>query len=110
MRDALHGLDGTQPLPPLPVRPDALFGMAAVPQQRTAPPQPWAPPSTAEDVRRPIRRRRAPAASPQTPRLEPPGERRRRTPGAVVGFLIALAVAVLVALAVLRQVLEAFSG
>ncbi|MEU5847296.1 hypothetical protein [Saccharopolyspora shandongensis] len=110
MRDALHGLDGTQPLPPWPVRQDALFGTFAVPQQRTTPPEPWTPPTTAEDVRRPIRHRRAPAVSPQTPRLAPPREKPRRTPGAVVGFLIALAVAVLVALAVLRRVLEGFSG
>ncbi|MGP4018299.1 hypothetical protein [Saccharopolyspora sp. 5N708] len=111
MRDALHGLDGTQPLPPMPLHRDVLSGSFAVPQQRTVPPR-WVPRRRAADVRRPVRARRVSAAerSLQTPRLVPPHERPRRTAGSIVGLLIVLVVGAAVAFAVLRRVLELYFG
>ncbi|MCI2421953.1 hypothetical protein MOQ72_31420 [Saccharopolyspora sp. K220] len=111
MRDALHGLDGTQPLSPLPVRRDALSGSFSVPQQRTVPPR-LPPRRRAEDVRRPVQRRRVSAAerSLQTPRLEPPHERPRRTAGSIIGLLIVLVIGAAVAFAILRRVLELYFG
>ncbi|MBB5153979.1 hypothetical protein [Saccharopolyspora phatthalungensis] len=108
MRDALHGPGGTQPLPPMPVYPDALSGSFAIPQQRTVAPEPWAPTTTPEDVRRPVRRRRPAERGPQTPQLEPPQEKPRSTAGAIVGFLIALLAGAAVAFAILHRVLEVF--
>jgi hypothetical protein len=112
MRDALHRPDGTQPLPPMPVHPDALSGSSAIPRQRTVAPQPWAPPTTPEDIHRPVQHRRPPArtpqTSPQTPRLEPPHEKQRWTSGSIIGFLIALAIGAAVGFAILRRVVELF--